>query len=145
MYRDETKEQWQHSLLAGNRCFKQLDWTGAEQHYMAAYDLLEQNKLVNPSCRDTLFAWTATCHNLSTLFERSGELHLALHYLNTPHLYCQKMLAREQGNAVALIQTMNITWRALQKFSKDNANYVATHRESFPSYSAVEFPTAQLH
>jgi len=138
-------EDWQLSLKNGNKCFDKFEYSAAESYYFEAFDLLEQKLLVAPNCRETLFAWTATCHNLSTLFERSGELRLALHYLNTPHNYCHKMLVTDRSDSIALMQAMNVTWQAIQKFSKKNPAFIKANADQVPSRSALNLPNSQLH
>ncbi len=64
-------EKWQELLTIGNDFYKSNDWQQAEYHYELAFVLLLDMCQNAPADCDTLMAWICTCHNLSTLFEKS--------------------------------------------------------------------------
>ncbi len=83
--------QWQSLLRLGNNCFHEQQWDQAQFFYSEAYDLLFHFYQKEPMSSDLLMAWVCTCHNLSSLYERVGQLDLSLTFLMLPHEYLKGM------------------------------------------------------
>lgn len=72
---------WQQLLLKGNDFFEAQQWYQAECYYKSAYSQLEGRWNKDESYESLLMAWICACHNLSTLFEKQGDLEHAIGYL----------------------------------------------------------------
>lgn len=90
--------QWQSLLNMGNQSFHAEHWSQAEFFYSEAYDLLAYAYRDNPLCAETLMAWICTCHNLSSLYEATDNLSLALRFLMVPHDYLKEITEAEGHN-----------------------------------------------
>lgn len=114
-------KKW-HSLLAlGNDCFHEKKWSQAELFYSKAYDLLASSYRENPTSAYTQMAWICVCHNLSTLYELTEKLTLALKFLTVPHQYLlditKSPLADEEIKLIAL-QGLSLTLSPILMFTK---------------------------
>ena len=120
--------EWQSLMIEGNRCFERNDWSGAQELYCQAYDLLSDRCQKSPGCIDCLMAWVGACHNLATLFERTGDLLQALTYLQIPYRYCRYLIehCRCETGHLAALKTLGITWTAIMTFSQTHQDFMAT-------------------
>ncbi len=74
-------------IKLGNDCFNDKQWNQAEFFYSETYDILAYGYRNDPLQAENLMDWVRTCHNLSSLYESSGNLELSLKFLKVPHNY----------------------------------------------------------
>jgi len=113
--------QWQSLLKLGNECFHDKQWNQAEYFYSEAYDLLAYGYRNDPLSAHTLMAWICSCHNLSSLYEKVGNLELSLKFLTIPHEYLKEISESNMPNDdVKLIafKGMSLTLPPILSFSK---------------------------
>lgn len=115
--------QWQSLLELGNNCFHDKQWGQAEFFYSEAYDLLAYAYRNDPMSSETLMAWICTCHNLSSLYETTGDLSLSLKFLRVPHEYLKEISESDIPNEdVKLIafKGMSLTLPPIFTFAKNH-------------------------
>ena len=113
--------QWQSLLKRGNDCFHEQQWSQAEFFYSEAYNSLGIAYRNNPLCSQTLIAWICACHNLSTLYESTEQLALALKFLTVPHEYLlnitQSLIEDEDIKLIAF-KGLTLTFSPILMFAK---------------------------
>lgn len=116
-------QQWKSLLTHGNDCFKDNQWQKAEYFYSEAYDLLAFGYRNNPQCIETMMAWICSCHNLSSLYEKTNKLTLSLKFLTVPHDYLKKVSESDKAdNDIKLlaIKGLSLTLPPILAFSKSH-------------------------
>ncbi|MBU2870596.1 hypothetical protein [Colwellia sp. E2M01] len=113
--------QWQSLIKLGNDSFHQHQWSKAETYYSQAYDSLGVSYRNNPLCSETLMAWICACHNLSTLYESTEQLSLALKFLTVPHEYLlevSKSKAADEDIKLIAINGLRFTLSPILMFAQ---------------------------
>lgn len=116
-------QKWQSLLKMGNDCFHDKQWSQAEFFYSEAYDLLAFSYRNDPFSSDILMAWICACHNLSSLYERLGNLELALKFLVIPHEYLKEITeSKSPGDDIKMIafKGMTMTLSPILTFIKEH-------------------------
>ena len=114
-------EQWQSLIRHGNDSFHEQQWTQAEFFYSKAYDSLGVFYRNNPLCSQTLMAWICACHNLSTLYESTDKLPLALKFLTVPHEYLleiTKSKIKDEDIKLIAFKGLSLTLPAILMFAQ---------------------------
>jgi hypothetical protein len=115
--------QWQSLLIQGNNCFNENQWQKAEYFYSEAYDLLAFGYRENPLCIETMMAWICSCHNLSSLYEKTNKLSLSLKFLTVPHDYLKKVSESEKADSdikLLALKGLSLTLPPILEFSKSH-------------------------
>ncbi len=131
--------QWQSLLKLGNECFQNKQLNQAEAFYWKVYDLLSIACHDEPQSSDVLMAWICACHNLASLYETFGNLHLSLKFLMTPHEYLTAVSESKHFNddiKFTAFKGMSITLPAILLFSK-NHKICEGCREQLPTLQKI--------
>lgn len=139
---------WQHYLDSGNNNFYDGHWNNAKLYYLQAYDVLFDKCQTCPNCIESLMGYVATCHNLAALFEKLGDMPLALKFVTIPNEYCQALLQNQNNQELQLlaIKALNLTYRAKVNFLHQHPNVqVQTQEKPFSLHQQNFQQAKQIH
>ncbi|MDG1752466.1 MAG: hypothetical protein P8I03_12525 [Thalassotalea sp.] len=141
-------EQWKSLLTHGNDCFNDNKWQKAENFYSEAYDLLSFGYRNNPKCIETMMAWICSCHNLSSLYEKTNKLTLSLKFLTVPHDYLKNISESDKANndiKLLAIKGLSLTLPPIIAFSKNHPICDDCIEELSSMKSVIEHSKRQMH
>ncbi|AWB66122.1 hypothetical protein C2869_06560 [Saccharobesus litoralis] len=112
---------WQGLMVKGNECFSAKLWSDAEYYYDQAIDILDGMLHQNPKSIEAIQGWICGYHNLSTLFQKTGEIARAQKCLLIPHQSMMHMAQREDiddDQQLIAIQATKLTLTPLLEFAQ---------------------------
>jgi len=90
-------ETWQSLMTKGNNSFNTNQWLDAEHYYQKAISLLDIKLHKEPKCIEAIQGWICGYHNLSDVFQETGDLAGAQKCLLIPH---QSMIYMAENNNI---------------------------------------------
>ena len=139
---------WQEILVRGNSSFEQHKWQSAEQHYKKAIDILDDVLSNNPKCVESIQGWICSYHNLSILFQQTGNLEQAQKCLLIPHhsmMYLAQKEKIDEDQQLIATRAIKLTINPLLEFAKKHPTCESCFNKLMSQYQQIHNDECTYH